>query len=174
MSHRLSPSASSIIALGLAVTFALVGCSGGSGATDTPTSPLTPMPPAVELDSFGHLNEARQDHSVNPPLGLRAAASDVARRHSENMRDAGFFSHVDPQGRSVAQRLQEAGVPFRAAAENLAQVTHAGNPAAFAHQQLMASSSHRPNILNARFQLVGVGVARMGDSYWITQVFIEP
>lgn len=163
----------STAAVGLVALLALVGCS-GSGGSDTPTSPLTPQPPAVESDSHTHLNAARVDHAVNPPLGLREAVSAVARRHSESMRDQGFFSHVDPQGRSVAQRLQEAGVPFRAAAENLAQVNHAANPAAFAHQQLMASSTHRPNILNERFQLVGVGVARQGETYWITQVFIEP
>jgi uncharacterized protein YkwD len=36
----------------------------------------------------------------------------------------------------------------------------------------MQSSEHRPNILNPAFQLVGVGVARDGGSYWITQVFV--
>jgi uncharacterized protein YkwD len=178
MSHfRSSACSSTVLASTLFIALALAGCSGGGGgpaAADTPTSPLAPMPPSVEFDSFGHLNSARETNAIDPLLGLREAASTVARRHSENMRDAGFFDHVDPQGRTVAQRLQQAGVPFRAAAENLARVSDAANPAAFAHQQLMASPSHRPNILNSRFQLVGVGVARQGDSYWITQVFIDP
>ena len=148
----------------------VAACSNGGGAT--PTSPGEPGPPQVEFDSYVLINDARTDHAIDPPLELREAIAQVARDHSRQMRDRGFFGHRDPQGRTVADRLAEAGVPYRVAAENLARTANIPNPAAWAHEQLMQSAEHRPNILNPDFDLVGVGVAREGSTYWITQVFV--
>ena len=47
-------------------------------------------------------------------------------------------------------------------------------PAQVAHKQLMASASHRKNILSPKYRLAGVGVAKAGNTYWITQIFIKP
>ena len=38
----------------------------------------------------------------------------------------------------------------------------------------MASQSHRKNILSPKYKLAGVGGARAGNTYWITQIFIKP
>jgi uncharacterized protein YkwD len=88
------------------------------------------------------------------------------------MRDQGFFGHQDGLGRRVGERLTAAGIRYRVVAENLAMVTNASNPAAWAHEQLMQSSEHRPNILDPSMQLIGIGVAKQGHTYWITQIFI--
>lgn len=158
----------------VACALSLVACSGGGGdAPSTPTSPLAVQPASVELDSYTHLNTSREDHGVQPMLDLRERVARVAREHSEHMRDAGFMGHTDPDGLTVADRLQRAGIRFSSAAENLAQVSNAGNPAGYAHQLLMDSTVHRRNILDERFEVVGVGVASRGDSYWVTQVFIS-
>lgn len=157
----------------VAAALLLGACSGGSGDGRTPTSPLTTNKAAVEFDSFTQLNAAREENEVEPQLDLRERVAEVARRHSENMRDSDFMAHTDPAGKTVADRLIAAGIQFRSASENLAHVEHAGNPAAYAHRLLMESEPHRHNILNGRFELVGVGVARRGDDYWFTQVFIE-
>ena len=71
-------------------------------------------------------------------------------------------------------RLRAAGIPFSAAGENLAKITSVPNPAGFAHQQFMDSPGHRDVILDSRFRLAGVGVARSGDTYWLTQIYIQP
>ena len=89
------------------------------------------------------------------------------------MRDLGYFSHVDPQGMDVADRLHAASIRFSAAAENLIRVQNATNPAAYAHQQFMASPDHRANILDPRFRRIGIGAARRGDTWWITENFVK-
>lgn len=146
------------------------GCSRGGGGS--PTAPGEPSPALVEFDSYALVNSARAANGVQPPLELREAIARVARDHSARMRDEGFFGHEDGQGRTVVERLTEAGIPFAEAGENLAMTVGIADPAAWAHDQLMASSEHRPNILNPGYELVGVGVARDGDRYWITQVFV--
>lgn len=153
-----------LLSLGL-----VLACGGGSG----PTAPVGPAVAEVEQRSFSLLNGARAAAGVTPAFGLDPDVARVARRHSESMRDHGFFGHRDPEGRTLEQRLAEAGISYRGAAENLARVVGAADPAAWAHEQLLASTEHRQNILNGGFELAGVGVARQGDGYWITQVFLK-
>ncbi len=160
------------VALLLPAVVLVLACSGGGGGA-TPTSPLVLSIAQVELDSYGFVNEARSDNEVDPQLDLRQALAQIAREHSEAMRDGGFFGHRDTLGRTVAERLAGAGIAYQVVAENLALVTNSGNPAAWAHDHLMQSGEHRPNILDPRVQLIGVGVASDGSSsYWITQVFV--
>jgi uncharacterized protein YkwD len=111
---------------------------------------------------------------VAPQLIVDAALGDIARTHSIAMRDLGFFGHQGPDGRSLRRRLEEAGIDFSRAAENLAQVTNSADPATFAHELLMDSERHRANILDPRFRYVRVGVARSQDTFWITEIFIQP
>lgn len=147
----------------------LLGACGGAGGG--PTAPRGLTVDAVESRSLDLLNEARAGEGVGP-LAFNAAAADAARAHSEAMRDKGYFGHVDPQQGDLGQRLAVTTIVFRVAAENLAAVENGADPAGFAHAHLMASAGHRQNILDPRFSEVGVGVARAGDSYWITQIFL--
>ncbi len=152
----------------------LASCSTG-GDRGTPTSPgNTPTVAQVEFDSFALVNVARSDNGVQPQLVYDEALAAVARSHSEQMRDLDFFGHSDDQGRTVGGRLTDAGIGFSSAGENLARTTNIANPAVWAHDQLMASDEHRPNILNEDYLRIGVGVARAGTTYWITQVFVAP
>ncbi len=127
----------------------------------------------VEFQSLTLVNQAR----AGAGLGVLASdpgAAAVARAHSEAMRDRGFLGHGDPaSGGGLRQRLRAGGVPFGAAAENLVRVQHGGNAAGIAHAELMASPTHRENMLDERFELAGIGVARSGSTYWITQIFLR-
>lgn len=127
----------------------------------------------VELQLLQLANGVRQSAGV-ADLTFDGELSEVARAHSRDMRDNGYFSHTSPSGFRLADRLAMAGIDFRRAAENLAKVSNAVDPAAFAHDQLMNSSVHRRNIVDGGFELVGIGVAKGGDTYWVTQVFLEP
>jgi len=157
-------------------TLLLLGLlAGGCDSSLSPTSPTISQTPAeIEFTLLQLTNSARSSADVDPSLTSDAALSGVARNHSAAMRDQGFFGHVGPDGKNLRQRLEESGVPFSRAAENLAQVTNVTDPANFAYELLMDSENHRANILDPRFTHVGIGVARTDDTFWITQIFIAP
>ena len=154
------------------VLLVLLAACGGS--SDSPTAPADVSPFEVESKSTSLVNSTRSQEQISPLLTVDQVLAEVARRHSEAMRDQGFFSHVAPDGSDLRSRLREAGVSFRTAGENLAQVQNSVDPAAHAHGLLMESSSHRENILSEKYDLLGVGVAKQGNTYWITQIFLEP
>jgi len=156
----------------LAVVAVLPGCS--DEASDTPTQPGSKTVSEVEFQSFQLVNVERRDNGVKPQLDLKEAISAVARAHSEDMRDNGFFSHRGSNGDTITDRLAAAGIKFTVAAENLVKVNSSIAPALAAHDMLMESGDHRDNILDKRFRRLGVGVARSGNTYWITQIFIKP
>lgn len=160
--------AAPLLALLLAVTG--LGCSGSS-----PTSPGGGGPSAlsVEASSLARINQARRDDG-KAALLLDPVLTEVARAHSRRMRDEGFFGHQDPSGAGLVDRLRAGGVTFSLAGENLATVDGASDPAAAAHQLLMANATHRGNILDPRYTEIGIGVAQAGDTYWLTQVFLRP
>ena len=153
--------------------FAVLGvaCSGGDG--EGPTTPLGTTVAEVEFESFQLVNVARRNSNVNPQLQLDELVTRAARDHSESMRDNGFFGHNGPDG-GIRARLRAAGIPFSAAGENLAKLSSVPNPAGEAHRQFLDSVEHSAVMLDSRFRLAGVGVARNGDTYWLTQIYIKP
>jgi len=157
------------------VLLLLAFLAGGCDSSLGPTSPAIEMSPAeVEFQLLQLTNRARSSADVQPEVVADPQVANVARQHSAAMRDQGFFGHAGADGRDLRQRLEDAGIPYSRAAENLAQVTNVSDPANFAYDLLMDSENHRENILDPRFTLVGIGVARSDDSYWITQIFIKP
>jgi len=155
----------------LAALLVLSAC--GSGGGDSPTQAVAGVSGDIEFQSADLVNSERRSAAINPQLGIQNLIADVARQHSQAMRDQGFFGHRGPDGKNLRTRLQEAGIQFTSAAENLARVDASSNPAAVAHRELMASSSHRGNILGTGFNVIGVGVVQSGDTYWVTQIFIQ-
>ena len=81
-----------------------------------------------------------------------------------------YFSHTGLDGRSPFERMEQDGITFRIAGENLA----AGQPSSiFAHQGLMNSLGHRENILKNEFNHLAVGVAFNDDAQpFYTEKFI--
>ena len=166
---RSRPAAAVSLSLSVVLLLALAACSGGG-----PTAPGGRASVAsVEASSWGLINRARRD-AGHPDLNLDPVLSDVARRHSERMRDEGFFDHTDPSGGNPASRARSVGVGFSMIGENLATVSKGSDPAAIAHALLMENHEHRANILDGRFRDVGIGVATNGDTFWITQIFVRP
>ncbi|MCH7667347.1 MAG: CAP domain-containing protein [Acidobacteria bacterium] len=148
----------------------VAACGGGSGS---PTDPIVGNAAAVESQSFQLINSARGQEGVGL-LALDNELSRIARAHSEEMRDRGFFGHRNPEGNGLRSRLKANGVSFSSAGENLALVNDSSNPAGLAHQQLMASPEHRDVMLAGRFVRGGVGVAQSGSNFWITQIYVKP
>jgi uncharacterized protein YkwD len=115
-------------------------------------------------------------NSVRTRFGKKAFVWDdlianTARKHSKDMADNGYFAHQNLSGKSPFERMDDDGIHYRAAAENIA----AGQTSAiFAHEGWMNSIGHRNNIL-ADIEKLGVGV-HFGGSYetYYTQNFYTP
>ncbi|MBP6632368.1 MAG: hypothetical protein KA297_23305 [Kofleriaceae bacterium] len=135
-----------------------------------PADPEPLDPAAGEQWAFQRLADDRARAGLGS-LVLDADLSRLARRHSEEMRDRGFFAHRSPSTGLVGDRLRAAGLATITYGENLAK----NDSLAEAQASLMGSVGHRANIVGPRFTHVGVGVARDSDKSWyLTQVFTRP
>ena len=99
----------------------------------------------------------------------------VARAHSLDMVNHGYFSHEDPQGGSVATRVRAAGLDWQAVGENIAvHPDVAGAEAAFMNEPRF-TQNHRANILSSGFTEIGIGIVQAPNgSLYITQDFYTP
>ena len=91
--------------------------------------------------------------------GLRPLKADpletiVARAHSKDMFARGYFAHVNPDGKNPFDRMKAAHLKFLTAGENLALA----QTLEIAHTNLMNSPGHRANIMNPKFNRVGIGI----------------
>jgi uncharacterized protein YkwD len=93
----------------------------------------------------------------------------VAQAHARDMADRGYFGHVTPEGKTLVQRLREAGIVYSAAGENIA----ANFSALATVDAWMESPAHRQNLLNGAFHKLGVGVYRnsLQPQIYYVQVF---
>ena len=106
---------------------------------------------------------------------LEPRLAKVARSHSRDMAERGYFEHVSPEGRDVAERALRAGIRYRRIGENIAFNLGARRPARTAMEGWMESKGHRDNILEGRYTRTGVGVAlSAGGGLYFTQVFLLP
>jgi len=126
--------------------------------------------PAIAADVVQRVNVARVEAGLGA-LTESAALTEVASAYSCQMAEEGFFSHVDPAGLEVDDRVKAAGISYRQIGENLARNTNAGDPAEVAVAGWLESESHRANIMHAGFTETGAGVCRVGATYYFTQLF---
>ena len=134
---------------------------------------VTPEMARMEQRAFALINEARTKAGLAPLVWDEAAAK-VARAHSGNMANAGFFSHIDPEGRDTAARARELGVVgWRALGENIAYNKGYDQPADFVAERWLQSAKHYANITQPLFthSAVGACVGPDGRAYF-TQIFL--
>jgi uncharacterized protein YkwD len=150
----------------------------------TPVPVVTPVPdPILEAPETDVLS-ASAEESVNrlraaaglAPLRHHATLAHVAQAYAQKMGTEGFFSHSDPEGKTVLDRVTGAGYRWRIVGENLARVkTKPGNEVAFTVNGWMNSAVHRANILRPDYTEGGVGIAKMPDgTTYLVQVFASP
>lgn len=150
-------------------------------APSVPTAPKPPAPTSPDygsVSSSGLTSEEQQafnllnaDRNANglPSLKVNTKLNSLADQYAQDMINRGYFSHYDPEGRSPFDRMQQAGITYRSAGENLAINTSV----AAAERAFMNSSGHRANILNPSFTEVGIGVKYSpGGSVYVVQEFI--
>lgn len=112
---------------------------------------------ASEQEMLRLLNTERISRGLRP-LTLRKDVVSVARAHSQDMFIRNYFSHNNPDGQSPFDRMEQGGVEFLTAGENLAYAPNVE----IAHRGLMNSPGHRENILREEFGRVGIGVIDAG------------
>ncbi len=137
-----------------------------------PPEPPDLSPDRAERLAFELLNRDRVRHGLRP-LAWDERLAAVARAHSRDMAEQGYFGHVSPSGGGHRARLAAAGYRALVSAEN---ISHAQSVAE-AEQALMRSPGHRANILDPRVTRVGIGLARdpRGELRWlVTQLFALP
>jgi uncharacterized protein YkwD len=109
--------------------------------------------PQAEQEMFRMVNTERSKAGLEL-VAFDNPLRDVARAHSNDMFKRGYFSHYTPDGISPFDRMNNAGINYIYAGENLALAPST----ALAHQGLMNSPGHRANILNPNFKKIGIGV----------------
>jgi uncharacterized protein YkwD len=109
--------------------------------------------PDLEQRMLDLVNEERIANGLQP-LAPDPELTEVARRHSADMFERGYFAHDTPEGRTPFDRMREANVRFLVAGENLALAP----TVSIAHTGLMNSPGHRANILRPQFGRLGIGI----------------
>ncbi|MEZ0311986.1 MAG: CAP domain-containing protein [Myxococcota bacterium] len=127
---------------------------------DAPSSVRIEMPNTgdvgvaeTEQQIFDLVNRERREFGL-PPVAWDERAAEVARGHSEDMRDNDFVGHVSPSTGGPSDRARAAGLASPLLLENVA-FAHSADEA---HAGLMNSPGHRANILNSEVTHVGIGV----------------
>lgn len=112
---------------------------------------------ASETQMFADVNRERASRGI-APLTLSAKITTVAEAYAMDMWVRHYFSHYNPEGQTVADRFQAAGIPYLVAGENLALAPTEQT----AMTGLMNSPGHKANILDTDFHLIGIGVVDNG------------
>lgn len=172
---------------GLALTVLMTGCEGVLESLVDQLPQVTqrsPQPPlgsgaqslkteAMEAIVYERINLIRQQEGLNP-LQPNENLAQVARDYSQRMAQEDFFSHTAPDGSTLPQRLQSAGIRYWTAGENLFYGSNVPEPAPLAVRGWMESPGHRANILQRSYTTTGVGVWQDGNTYYFTQLFTRP
>lgn len=141
--------------------------------SDTPTVSDSNYIAEIEQAIFQRVNQERTAAGL-PALSYNTTMEHYARIKSKDMGDNGYFSHEDLQGKLITEQMKADGVSYRAWGENIAYIQGINNNSALATKFMdnwMNSSGHRANILSTNFTSIGIGVYKVGNTYYATQEF---
>ena len=127
--------------------------------------------PANDVDAEHQLLE--KANAERTRLGLPALKADeglvrAARVHAAEMAAQGQLTHQFLGEPSLIERISaSSNLHLERAGENVAMAPTVDE----AHRALMSSPPHRDNLLNARFNVAGIGVFRKGTQIYVAQDF---
>ncbi len=124
---------------------------------------------------FDATNRERTQRGL-PALGASGCVTYVAQVRSQDMADNNYFSHTSPDGSTAFSLMDQYGVPYGWAGENLARNNYPDDQAVqVAIENLMNSQGHRDNILSPNYTKMGIGFAVDGSGMkYFTMVFTGP
>lgn len=112
-------------------------------------------------------NDARQDADL-PALTVNPVLERAALMKAQDMAAKGYFAHTSPEGKSPWHWLDLAGYKFIYAGENLA--VHF-DETRDVQKALLASPTHRANILDGRFTEIGIATFK-GEYEGVRTTFV--
>jgi uncharacterized protein YkwD len=121
---------------------------------------------AAEQELFRMTNRDRAESGV-PELEWNEWLAQAARKHAEEMARRGRLSHQFPGEPGLRDRIAATSLRFNASAENIAL----GPTPAGINDDWMLSPGHRANILEPRYNAIGVAVVRNGDELYAVTDF---
>lgn len=128
---------------------------------------------SLEQQCLDEINRVRRRNGLQR-LSFYEDLLPVAREYSRRMAEQDFFSHNDPEGRTVKERIEEADIKWRMIGENLAYSNGHVNPVAASLHGWMESPGHRANILEPNFNLTAIGVWIKPDgTVYFTEIFLK-
>lgn len=135
-------------------------------APPTSTTTVRPLAPAEAAARLLVLLNHERERAGLARLALRDDVAVIAIGWTRSMARTGHLSHNDEyfttrtRGRLDARRLGE-NVAYDSDVDRV-------------HRALMASTPHRANILDSRFDIVGIGAELHDGTWWVTQDFVQP
>ena len=125
---------------------------------------------AEEAEVLRRINQLRAAHGA-APVRVSGTLNAAAEAHSRDMGVRGFFSHTNPDGQTVKDRIvahgYQLGNPW-ALGENI----HRVETGAAAYAGWEASAGHHANMVNANFEAIGIARVFVPGSphgwYWTT------
>jgi hypothetical protein len=120
----------------------------------------------AEQELFRMTNQDRAQQGL-PALEWNEWLAQAARRHAEEMARRGQLSHQFGGEPPLRERLASSGVRFDASGENVAF----GPSPAEINDDWMLSPGHRANILDRKYNAIGVAVARRGNELYAVTDF---
>lgn len=128
---------------------------------------------SLERQCLDEVNRVRHARRL-APLDFYADLLPVARQYSRRMAEEHFFSHDDPQGHTVRERVSDAEIRWRLVGENLSYSNGYVNPVAASIHGWMESPGHRRNLLDSDYNLTAIGawIGTDGTVYF-TEIFLK-
>ncbi|BAZ70113.1 MAG: CAP domain-containing protein [Pelatocladus maniniholoensis HA4357-MV3] len=122
----------------------------------------------IEESVFQQINDYRTSQGL-PALTRNVAIDEQARTHSRNMANGTVaFGHS-----GFEQRIQSIGIPYSAAAENIAYNQGYSDPATQALQSWLNSPGHLAHI-KGNYNLTGIGVGSNSQGkIYFTHIFLR-
>lgn len=135
-------------------------------SSDTQSSMSEMTKKVVDLVNKERVNRGLQ------PLAIDAKLTDCAQAKAQDMVNKNYFAHNSPTYGSPFNMMEQWGIKFTAAGENIAEGQRTAEEVM---TSWMNSPGHRSNILSDSFADIGVGVAKdkNGVLYW-SQMFMRP
>lgn len=143
-----------------------------SNQPQKPQIPTDATTAQIEAAVRQGINQVRQKNGLQP-LKNNVQLTQVARNYSRQMAEKKFFSHTGADGSTLADRVRAGGISYWVVGENLYTSTNIPRPVPSAIEGWMNSPGHRENILRSVYAETGVGVWRVGNTYYITQLFLR-
>lgn len=123
----------------------------------------TPIPPSTLPNTaetvLSLINNARNENGL-PNLQINDLLNSTAQTKAKDMVTNNYFSHNSPTYGSPFEMMQNAGITYKTAGENIAGNSSVEN----AVRSWLASEEHKTNILSNAYNYIGIGI-EPSDTY---------